>query len=214
MVIFNENKWLKIGVAIIAIVLCAGILKVIMPGLLLKKVEGKVVVIEQKYSAEGDEKLITLSLEQQPIYRHKYVNKDYLPSPQLTTLKDYKHLVTYVSKEENSNGFYGLELSDGTVIQSKRWDIISDYLNRSLVIFILVAVPIALYCIYGKKLLIAKQNVIILVIYSLALAFIWGRLHIFLMVVLVLGLIRLGKNLSGQKKEQVTSENVDIPAQS
>lgn len=213
MIASNENRWFRIGIAIIVVVLCIGLVKVLVPNLFLKKIEGKVIEIKQKYSNEGNEKLLILSLKNQPIVSHQYVNKDYLSSPHINDLKEYTYLITYVSKGGDEKTFYGLELTNGKIIQSKRWDLFSAYLNHSLVVFMLVAIPLALYSIYRKSLLKGRKNVIILFFYSLILAYVWGNLHFFLMIVLVLGLIRLGKNLSDQRKEQVVNDSVDIPTQ-
>ncbi|HWV73390.1 MAG TPA: hypothetical protein VN040_16825 [Pseudosphingobacterium sp.] len=213
MIASNDNKWFKIGITIIVVIISVGIVKVLVPNLFLQKVEGTVVEIKQKYSEEGDEKLLLLTLKKQPTFSHLYVNKDYLPSPHINELKEYNYLITYVSKLGDKKTFYGLALTNGETIQSKRWDIINAYLNDPMVVFILIVVPIALYSIYRKTLLKGRQHIIILFIYSFILAYAWGRLHFFLMIVLILGLIRLGKNLSDQRKGQVANESVDIPTQ-
>jgi hypothetical protein len=213
MIASNDNKWFKIGIAIIVIVISIGIVRVLVPNLFLQKVEGTVVEVKQKYSDGGDEKLLVLNLKNQPTLSHLYVNKDYLPSPHINELKDHNYLITYVSKLGDKKTFYGLALTNGETIQSKRWDIINAYLNEPAVVFILIVVPVALYSIYRKTLLKERHQIIILLIYSFILTYAWGRLHFFLMTVLVLGLIRLGKKLSDQRKGQVANESVDLPTQ-
>ncbi|MDM8174665.1 MULTISPECIES: hypothetical protein [Olivibacter] len=210
-VIIHEKKWLHIGLFLLIGILGLGVLKALIPAAFLKKVTGTVQEIQQKYSAEGDKKLILISFKQQPLLKHSYVNKDYLPSPQVSEIKEQSQLVTYISRN-GGDRFYGLELTDGTLIQSKRWDLLSAYLNHSFVIFTLMAIPIGLYLIYGKKLLQYKRDWIGFAIYALTLAFVWGKLHIFLMILLVIGLIQIGKRLSKQKDEQVTND-IDLPAQ-
>jgi|GEM_PF-1245993 len=210
MVISQKSKWLKAGLILIAIVLAIGIVKALIPNLFLQKIEGNVVEIKQHYGAEGSEKLITLNLEQHGIYNHCYVNKDYLPSPHINDLKEYKRLVTYVSRGKRDL-FYGLELLDGTVIQSARFDIISAYFNNAFVAFILLFVPIGLYFIYSRNLVVEKQDQLFILFYGFIFCYTWGKLHFFLMALLVLGLIALGKRLSNKNKEQTINEDINMP---
>lgn len=207
----HEKRWLHIGLILLISVLSLGVLKVLVPTLFLKKVSGTVKEIQQKYSGEGNKKLIIISFAEGTTLRHSYVNKDYLPSPQINKLREQTQLVAYTTKGEGDL-FYGLELTNGEVIQSRRWDLLAAYLNHSLVVFVLIVVPLGLYWIYGKELLRQKWDWIGFVTYTILLSYIWGKLHIFLMLLLVLGLIQLGKRLSKQKEEQVTKD-IDLPAQ-
>lgn len=206
-----EKKWLRIGLTLLIAVLSFGTVKALIPAIFLKKVIGNVQEIAQKYSAEGDKKLIVISFTKQHTLQHVYVNKDYLPNPQLAAIKDQTQLVTYVAKG-GGDTFYGLELANGTVIQSKRWDLLTAYLNHSVVVFVLTVVPIGLYFMYRKELVQNPTDRVLSVVYMIVLAFVWGKLHIFLMILLILGLVQIGKKLSKQKPEQAVND-IDLPTQ-
>lgn len=207
----NEKKWLRLGLILLIGILGFGVLQALAPAIFLIKVTGTVEEIQQKYSGEGTEKLITLSFTEQPPLKHHYVNKDYLPSPQVTEVKGEPTLTTYTKKGKNGV-FYGLELVDGTVIQSKQWDLLSVYLNNPIIAFALIVIPIGLYLIYGKKLLQNGSDRLLFIAYIFMLAFVWGKLHFFLMVLLILGLDQLGRRFSNQNREQGVKE-VNFPVQ-
>lgn len=210
-VIFKSSTWFKAGLIVIIMVLVIGVVQFLIPSLFLHKIEGNVVAIKQHYGAEGSEKLITLQLGQHEAYNHYYINKDYLPSPHLNDLTDYKQLITYVSKSKKGH-FYGLELPDGTIIQSVRFDIICAYFNNAFVAFILLFVPIGLYFVYGRNSVIEKQDQALILLYGFVFCYIWGKLHFFLMALLVFSLIGLGKKLSNKNKKQAVDEDLNLPA--
>ncbi|WP_134089120.1 hypothetical protein [Olivibacter sp. XZL3] len=210
-IVSNEKKWLRLGLILLIGILSFGVLQALAPAVFLTKVSGTVQEIQQKYSGAGAEKLITISFTGEPILMHRYVNKDYLPSPEVREIKDELKLTTYTRKGKDGT-FYGLELVDGTIIQSKRWDLLSAYLNAPIVAFALIAIPIGLYLIYGKKLLQTKPDQILFIGYVFMLAFVWGKLHFFLMMLLILGLVQLGKRFSNQKGGQAVKE-MNFPIQ-
>jgi len=206
----EERKWLKLGLIAVIVVLSIGVLKTICCDLFLEKKQGKLVAIKQKYSAEGDVKLLTLTFGQEEAsYTHRYINKEYLPSPQLKELEQHEYVVTYIPKKKNSQTFYGLELPDGKVIQSKRWDVLSAYLNQPVVVFMLVIIPTGIYIAYRRKLLLKKRDFYGLLLYGFMLAYMGGKLHVFLMIVLIVGLVKLGQHLSRPKGEPVVDNGKD-----
>lgn len=206
-----ERKWFNWALITLIVILSIGVLKTIGCDLFLEKKQGKLATIKQKYSTEGDVKRITLSFDPAGSYTHSYINKDYLPSPQSGELEQYEYIVTYVSKNGKNEVFYGIELPDGQVIQSKRWDVLSAYLNQAFIVFILVAIPAGLYIVYRKQFIIQKRDAYGLLLYGFLLAYIWGKLHVFLMILLILGLLKLGQYLSRAKEKPTLRQEGEVP---
>lgn len=211
MVNTTERKWLNWGLITVILVLSIGVIKTICCDLFLEKKQGNPLTIKQKYSTEGDVKLLSLAFDSSTTYTHSYINKDYLPSPKLKELESHTVLVTYVSKSNRNGTFYGIELANGHVIQSKRWDVLSAYLNQTFVVFVLVAIPAGIYIAYRKQFMLQRRDALGLLLYGFILAYIWGKLHFFLMILLIIGLLKLGRHLSRSKEDPSTIPEEGAP---
>lgn len=208
----KKDNFIKLGLVFVGCLILLGFGKGLMSGFLLHKTAGKVARITQKYTAEGDIKLISITFENGQVYKHSYINKAYLPSPQINTLETCNYLITYTNKIGDKEMFYGLGAPDGKVFQSKKLDVIIAYFNAPLVAFLLVAIPIAIYIIAGRQLLQRKSSAFIVLLYAFLLAYVWGKLHLFLMALLILGLINLGRYFSSRKRDKVIRDPVDVQA--
>ncbi|QNL49273.1 hypothetical protein H8S90_21435 [Olivibacter sp. SDN3] len=207
----KKDNFIKLGLVFIGCLVVIGFVKGLMSNFLLHKTAGEVEHITQKYTAEGEIKLISIVFKNGKVYKHAYINKTYLPSPKINELKAHSYLIVYISRG-NSDTFYGLESSEGEVIQSKKIDVIVQYFNTPIIAFFLLFLPIVIYIIAGRKLLQKKSHASALLLYAFFLAYLWGKLHLFLMVLLILGLINLGKYFSSRKRDKAINDPVDVQA--
>ncbi|GAA4806686.1 hypothetical protein GCM10023231_39840 [Olivibacter ginsenosidimutans] len=181
-------------------------MKIGVPNLFTTELVVSVDNIIQKYSAEGEEKRISLVLPSKETYTHSYVNKDYLPSPKIKALNECKQLLIYIPKSGKGHTFYGIETLDHQVLQSRRLDLAYAYFNNRFIVFFMIVLPIALYWV-AKDIAIRGFYLFLFMLHSFLLAYIWGKVHWFLMIVLIVTLIRLNKKRADRRAQIIEAPN-------